>query len=393
MLVTHLFGDDPYKIQAIIADKKRSVVIMNKKRFLSLLMALAIMLTAVCVTSPIESKAYDGWVSYATEAGFNADYAGYLYDVDKYTHGTSPEGTEEWFQVYKVTVTKSTTLYATLSSKTEDIIDNLLMSGCIHIYNEKFEIVSTSEHDVVAAATGLYWYTAYCDANPGTYYIYYRPTVLCRDKTTLANRIPTSSCTFIFEQRSASAESLANLSKTNIKLSKKNITLVQGKTQTLTATVDPSQELSWSSTNSDVASVDKNGKITAQGIGTAIITAWSRDNRATASCKVTVKRPPIIDKVKKTTPKINSTTVSKNSVQLKLKNNSYATGSGCKFQIQYRRKGTKTWSLLSNKAANSLKVKNLRRNTNYEFQVRETVKVYGTTYFGKWSKTSTVKTK
>ena len=65
-----------------------------------------------------------------------------------------------------------------------------------------------------------------------------------------------------------------------------------GETLTLTATVKPDnatdKTVTWSSSNSSVATVDANGKVTAVAQGTAIVTAKAGDK--TATCTVTVKK-------------------------------------------------------------------------------------------------------
>ena len=80
---------------------------------------------------------------------------------------------------------------------------------------------------------------------------------------------------------------------TSVKLSKTSLTLNKGKTSALTAAVSPSnasnKKVTWSSSNTKVAAVDKNGKVTAKGLGTATITAKTADGGKTATCKVTVK--------------------------------------------------------------------------------------------------------
>lgn len=74
------------------------------------------------------------------------------------------------------------------------------------------------------------------------------------------------------------------------------------KTYTLKTTVTGTNKaISWSSSNSSVASVDKNGKVTAKAKGTATITA--KVDGVSASCKVTVNEPA------KTTIKLDKTKV------------------------------------------------------------------------------------
>jgi len=78
---------------------------------------------------------------------------------------------------------------------------------------------------------------------------------------------------------------------TSIILDKTSSTLSIGNTQTLVATVAPSnatnKELSWTSSNYSVASIS-NGVITAQSEGTSTITATTIDGGKIATCNVTV---------------------------------------------------------------------------------------------------------
>jgi len=90
--------------------------------------------------------------------------------------------------------------------------------------------------------------------------------------------------------------------KPSVKLNKTSLTLTKGKTYTLKTTVTGTNKVvSWSSSNSSVASVDKNGKVTAKTKGTATITA--KVDGVSASCKVTV------NELAKTTIKLNKTKV------------------------------------------------------------------------------------
>ena len=85
----------------------------------------------------------------------------------------------------------------------------------------------------------------------------------------------------------------ANIPVTGVTISKTSINLTEEDTETLTASVTPAdatnKTVNWSSSNTSVAKVDANGKVTAVGAGTANITAASADGYKTASCSVTVK--------------------------------------------------------------------------------------------------------
>ena len=81
---------------------------------------------------------------------------------------------------------------------------------------------------------------------------------------------------------------------TSVALNKTTLTLDIGKTSNLRATVYPSnasnKKCTWSSSNTSVATVDSNGKVTAKKAGTATITVKT-SNGKTATCKVTVNLP------------------------------------------------------------------------------------------------------
>lgn len=82
----------------------------------------------------------------------------------------------------------------------------------------------------------------------------------------------------------------------DITLSKYSLSLETGQEETLTATVDPDnatdKTVTWSSTDTNVADVDSNGKVTAIAAGTAVITCTANDGSGvTAECTVTVTNP------------------------------------------------------------------------------------------------------
>ena len=83
----------------------------------------------------------------------------------------------------------------------------------------------------------------------------------------------------------------------SVTLNKSELALYTGGSATLTATVQPedatNKAVTWTSSDSAVATVDQNGVVTALARGTAVITATAADGRgASASCTVTV-RPDI----------------------------------------------------------------------------------------------------
>lgn len=79
---------------------------------------------------------------------------------------------------------------------------------------------------------------------------------------------------------------------TGVTLSKSSMSLTVGQTSTLTATVLPTtatdKSVSWSSSNTNVATVGSNGLVTAKAAGTAVITVRTVDGGKTATCTVAV---------------------------------------------------------------------------------------------------------
>lgn len=77
-----------------------------------------------------------------------------------------------------------------------------------------------------------------------------------------------------------------------VSLNRSALTLIEGGTAQLTATVEPidatNKKVTWSSSAPGVATVDASGNVTAVAEGTATITATTNDGGKTATCTVTV---------------------------------------------------------------------------------------------------------
>ena len=87
--------------------------------------------------------------------------------------------------------------------------------------------------------------------------------------------------------------SAATVAVTGVSLNKTELKLTTGDTETLTATVAPSdatnKAVTWTSSKESVATVDANGKVTAVAAGEATITVTTTDGSFTATCTVTVE--------------------------------------------------------------------------------------------------------
>lgn len=95
---------------------------------------------------------------------------------------------------------------------------------------------------------------------------------------------------------------------TGISLNKTAATIYTGNTETLIATVEPTDTTDtvvWTSSKESVATVDNTGKVTAVAPGTATITAKAGDK--TATCTVTVENAPCVHVHKTTLPEKAST--------------------------------------------------------------------------------------
>ena len=84
---------------------------------------------------------------------------------------------------------------------------------------------------------------------------------------------------------------------TGISLNQLSISIIKGKTYQLSASIQPSgasnRNVTWSSSNSNIATVSSSGKVSAKAAGTATITVTTKDGSKTAKCTVTVKNEPI----------------------------------------------------------------------------------------------------
>jgi len=103
----------------------------------------------------------------------------------------------------------------------------------------------------------------------------------------------TCKVTVIAKQQEEPKPEEPSVSVTGVTLNKASLTLTEGGSEKLKATVAPSnatnKEVTWKSSNKDVATVDANGNVKALKAGTATITVTTKDGNHTATCTVTVK--------------------------------------------------------------------------------------------------------
>lgn len=126
--------------------------------------------------------------------------------------------------------------------------------------------------------------------------------------------------------------------KNSLELSHANMTLTAGETEAINVDIcrvdQTSTDPSWvtfSSSNSSVASIDAKGRVKAKKAGTATITAKLKKTYKSAVCKVTVKAKPVATTAKKTTTTTakKKTTTKKNYTTLRVKTTAYCNCRSC----------------------------------------------------------------
>ena len=101
-------------------------------------------------------------------------------------------------------------------------------------------------------------------------------------------------CLLVF---SACKKTETEVKVTGVSVSPATLSLVEGTSEQLRATVTPSdaanKAVSWTSSATAIATVDNTGKVTAVSAGTATITVKTADGGKTATCTVTVTRSAV----------------------------------------------------------------------------------------------------
>lgn len=123
--------------------------------------------------------------------------------------------------------------------------------------------------------------------------------------------------------RQAKMKVIVNAKTVDLKMSKKKatITMIKGKDNTLqleaiNKVTDEPMDVRWTSSNKKVATVDKNGLVTAKKAGTAVITATTKDgNETSVTCNLTVEKKEVTSLKAKSSIELKK----KDTKQLKIK--------------------------------------------------------------------------
>lgn len=171
---------------------------------------------------------------------------------------------------------------------------------------------------------------------------------------------------------------------TGIKMNKKNIGLINGKSQKagieVYSTSNIWQQIQWKTSNTKIAVVNNQGVITAKSAGKATITAMTFNGKK-ASCTVTVK------------PKTNKIKKLKKSGKKSIKITWTKVSGTTKYQIYMstkKKSGYKKIKTASAKSSTYTKGK-LKKGKRYYFKVRSCKKVGGKYYYSAFSAVKSIK--
>ena len=187
---------------------------------------------------------------------------------------------DEWQELFK----KCTAEWTNMEG-----VDGLKFTSTVAGYTDKWIFIPASGYmygpTLYGANNGYCWSSSVC--------------VLYQDPYAYAFALSASGTANLMQYRylgmpirPVTDESISFIPVTGVTLDKTSISLEKGEKLTLNATIQPAdatnKNVSWSSTNPSVATVDAEGVVSAIGDGSARITVTTEDGGMTASCQVTV---------------------------------------------------------------------------------------------------------
>lgn len=164
-----------------------------------------------------------------------------------------------------------------------------------------------------------------------------------------------------------------------VALNQTNVTLDEGKSAALTASVSPEKatdkSVTWTSSNEKIAKVDAKGKVTAIRAGSATVKATAKDgSKASASCAVTVE--PVF---KKLTAKAASN--GHKSVKVSWSKDAKADG----YTVYRYNRNAKKFRAIKNTKKRSFVNKGLTTGKRYTYKVRAYRVLNGKKVYGAYS--------
>ena len=252
---------------------------MKKKFIIGGIVAIAVIAAIVAVILLFAGKKVT--ISFDTDGGSSVS----AIEIKKGERITLPETQKEgynldgWFLndervTDKTTYDKDTTLKAKWISKdVETFTVTFDTDGGSKI--DSIKVVCGKELSLPTNPTKSgYKFLSWVDKNETP--IYDKALLTCEDITLKANWEKE-------ETKQKETKTEAKVEPTSISLNKKTIDLVLGKFDKITATIQPSnannKNVSWSSSDNSVISVDSNGNIIAKKIGSATITAKTSNGK------------------------------------------------------------------------------------------------------------------
>ena len=246
-----------------------------------------------------------------------------------------------------------TEYYFEFKSSTDESV-SLVTSGTLDTYGELFDINGTSLSSNDDGGDSSNFKITYNLLANNTYYL----------KVQVRNN--TGNGSFVVH---------GYINASSIQLNKSSVTLNEGGSETLKATVLPSnasdKSVTWGSSNTSVAKVDDYGNVTGVKVGTATLTATTVNGKS-ASCVVTVESQKKYAAITKQPVDI----VGKANATVKAKVT--ATGDGLSYQWYFKASGTSAWkkSGLSGYSTNTLSVPLTESNASRTYKCTVTDK-YG----------------
>lgn len=269
----------------------------QKKKFISVVIALALLLCTCCFVSSAAATSIRINVSQVTiQSGGQYQLSAIIMPSNssktlKWSSSNSSvasvnnnglvTGRNSGTATITCTTTDGSNLSASCTVTVAQLISSISMQGNLEIYTGNCQRLSITITPSNATTKGLRWSSSnnnVASVNDGVV-------------TGIAPGTATVTCvTTDGSKKSASCTVVVKQGVTGITLNKANVTLGVGNSAQLTASVHPNnasnKSVSWSSSNNGVASVDNSGRVTGNGAGTATITC--RNGDITAYCNVTV---------------------------------------------------------------------------------------------------------